>query len=133
MQATTRFHDGITNTVLHETDFIFDHPIAFHPTNRVFNADSNRGDYAIVCFLRWGEFTPTGFFLGLHDGDTGQDKSLEAHILIEATPRRECIASQIGNALIRHLAFRGRTQETHVTGFVDHEEVFNRVVFLLAL
>jgi hypothetical protein len=108
-------------------------PLAFHPNNRVFNADSNRRDYAIVCFLRWGEFTPTGFFLGLNDGDTGQDKFLESHILIEATPRRECIASQSGNALIRHLAFIGRTQETHVTGFVDHEEVFNRVAFLLAL
>jgi hypothetical protein len=132
MQATTRFHDGITHAVLQETDVIFDHPIAFHPANRVFNTDSNIGDDAIVCFLRWGEFTPTGFFLGLNDGNTGQDKSLEAHSLIEATPRREGIASQIGTALNRHLAFIGCTQETHVTGFIDHEEVFDRVAFLLA-
>jgi hypothetical protein len=41
-------------------------------------------------------------------------------------------SQQIGNALVRHLAFIGRTQETHVTGFIDHEEVFDRVACLLA-
>jgi len=42
MQATTRFHDSITNPILEEADFVFHDPIAFHPTNGVFNPDSDR-------------------------------------------------------------------------------------------
>ena len=34
--------------------------------------------------------------------------------------------------LIRGFAFTGVTQEAHVTGLVDYEEVFERVAFLLA-
>jgi hypothetical protein len=83
MQATTRLHDGITNPVLEETDLVFHHPIAFHPTNGVFHADSDGRDPTIGGFLWRGEFPPTGFFLGLDNGDPGQDESLESQILIE--------------------------------------------------
>jgi hypothetical protein len=31
-----------------------------------------------------------------------------------------------------HLAFIGSTQEAHVTGLIDHQDVFERVAFLLA-
>src|SRR6266516_3527331 len=132
MQATTRFHDGITNPVLQEADFVFHHPIAFHPTNGVFNADADRRDPTIGGFLRRGEFPPTGLFLGLDDGDPGQNESLESHILIETTPRGQGVTRQIRQAFLMHLAFIGITQEANVTGLIDHEEVFDRVAFLLA-
>ena len=69
MQATTRFHDGVANPVLEEADLIFHDPIAFHTANSVFDANSNRRDTTIGRLLRGSEFTPTGFFLRLDDGD----------------------------------------------------------------
>jgi hypothetical protein len=132
MQATTRFHDGITNPVLQEADFVFHNPIAFHPTNGMFNADSDRRDPTIGCFLRRGEFPPTGLFLGLDNDDLSQDESLEAPILIEATPRGQGVTRQLRNAFSMYLALTGMTQEANVTGLIDHKEVFDRVALLLA-
>jgi hypothetical protein len=132
MQPTTRFHHGITNAILQETDFVFHNPIAFHPTNGVFNADSDGGNTTIGRFLRRGEFPATRCFLRLEDRDAWQEKSLKALILIQATAGRQGIAYQLGNALIRGLSFTRVAQEAHVTGLVDHEEVFERVTLLLA-
>jgi hypothetical protein len=132
MQATTRFHDCITNPVLEEADFVFHYPIAFHPTNSVFYADSDRRDPPIGGFLRRGKFAPAGFFLGLDDGDPSQNKALESQILIETTPSRQGVTHEVCQAFIMRLAFIGVAQEAHVTGLIDHEEVFDRVALLLA-
>jgi hypothetical protein len=132
MQATARFHDGITKPILEETDFVFRHPIAFHPTNRMFNADSDRRDPSIGGFLRRGQRTPAGFFLGLDGGDPGQGESLKSEILIQVTPSGQGVPRQIGQAFIMELPFTGGAQETNVTGLVDHEEVFERVALLFA-
>ena len=132
MQATTRFHDGITNPILEETDFVFHHPIAFHSTNSMFNADSDRRDPLIGGFLRRTELTPAGSFLGLDDGDAGQDEALKPHILIQITPSGQGVPRQIGHALIMELPFISGTQETNVAGLIDHEEVFERVALLFA-
>jgi hypothetical protein len=107
MQATTRFHDDIPNAIFQEADFVFHHPGTFHPTNGVFNADSDRRDATIACFLRRGEFPSAGFFQGLGDGDPGQDESLEPPILIETTCGGQGVTRQIGNAFIIRLAFIG--------------------------
>src|SRR5215813_11409030 len=80
-------------------------------------------------FLRRREFTPTGFFLGLDNGDPSQDEPLEAPILVETTPKRQGIACQLREAFLMRLALRGRTQEVHATGLIDHEQVFDRVAF----
>ena len=132
MQSTTRLHDGIANAILQEAYLVFHHPIAFHPTNRVFNTDSDGRDRTIGRFLRWGEFPPRGFFLGLDDRDPIAGKALEPHILIETTPVWEGIALQLSQAFIIGLPFIGGTQEADVTGLIDHEEVFDRVALLLA-
>src|SRR5919198_193661 len=132
MQPTTRFHHGIPNAILQETDFVFHNPIAFHSTNGVFNADSDGGNTTIGRFFRRSEFTTTRCFLQLEDRDARQEKSLEALILIEATAGWKGIACQLGHALIRGFSFTGVAQEAHVTGLIDHEEVFERVTLLLA-
>ena len=132
MQATTCFHDSVTNPIFQEADFVFHDPVPFHTTNGMFNTDSDRRDATISRFLWRGEFTPTRFFLGLEHHDTGQQESLEAHILIETTARWQRITCQIRHALIMRSAFTGSTQEANVTAFIDHEEVFERVAFLLA-
>src|SRR5215813_11272597 len=132
MQSTTRLHDGVANAIPQEAYLIFDHPIAFHPANGVFNTDSHRRDRTIGRFLRWGEFTPTRFFLRLDDGDTAEDKTLEAHILVEATAAWQGIALQLSQAFIMRLPFICGTQEANVTGLIDHEEVLDRVALLLA-
>src|SRR5918992_65079 len=132
MQATARFHDSVTNAVLQEADLVFPHAVAFHPANRVFDPDSDGRDRTIGRFLQGREFTPARFLLGLDDGHSGQNKSLESHILIETTPRGERIALKVCEALIMHLAFIGSAQKANMTGLIDHEEVFERVALLLA-
>ncbi len=132
MQATTRFHDGITNPVLQEADFVFHQPLPFHTTAGMFNADFDGREMTVVRFLRWGEFRPTGVFLGLDDGDFGQDESLESHVLLETTPGWQGVTGQIRQAFIMCRAFRGVTQEAPGTGLSNHQEVFDRVAFLLA-
>jgi hypothetical protein len=132
MQPTTRFHDGIANSILHEADVVFHHPGAFRTANGMFNSASDGRDSTISRFLRRGEFTPTGLFLGLDESEAGPDTSLEAHSLIETTSREQRVSRQLRPAFIVHLAFIGSTQEAHVTGLIDHQEVFERVAFPLA-
>lgn len=132
MQSTTRLHDGIANSVFQEAYLVFHHPIAFHTANGVFNTDSDGRDRTIGRFLRWGEFATRGFFLGLEDRDPLARIALEAHILIETTAGWESIALQLSQAFIIGLPFIGSTQEANMTGLIDHEEVFDRVAFLLA-
>ena len=132
MPATARFHDGVTNPVLQEADVVFHDPIACHPTNGVFNADSDGGDATIGRLLGRGEFPPPRFLLGLDHRDAGQDESLKAHLVIERTCGGPAIALQIRQACIVCLPFIGGTQEAHLTGLIDYEEVFDRVALLLA-
>jgi hypothetical protein len=131
MQATTCFHDGISNAILQEAYLVCHHSTAFHTANRVFDADSDRRDRTIARFLRWCEFTPTWLFLGLDDRDTVKHKTLESHILIEVTPAWQGITGQSREVLVVFLAFHGVTQEAYVTSLIDYEQVFDRVTFLL--
>ena len=132
MQATTCFHDGIPHPVLQKADFVLHDPVAFHPTNGVFNADSDGGNTPIRRFLRGREFSSTRCFLGLDDRDVLQAESLEAFILIQTAARWQGIPSQLCHTLIRGFAFISVAQEAHMTRLRDHEEVFERVALLLA-
>jgi hypothetical protein len=132
MQATTCFHDSIANPIPQKAYLVFDDTVAFHPTNGVFNTDPDGRNTTIVGFLRRGEFTPTGFLLGLEYRHTGQKESMESCILVKTTARWQRIARQICDTLIVRLTFIGGTQKANVTGLVNHEEVFERMAFLLA-
>jgi hypothetical protein len=132
MQSTTRFHNGIANSILQEAYLVFHHTVAFHTAYGVFNTDSDGRDRTIDRFLRWGEFPTRGCFLGLDDRDPIARIALEPHILIETTATWEGIAFQIRQAFIMRPPFIGGTQEANVTGLIDHEEVFDRVALLLA-
>jgi hypothetical protein len=132
MQPTTCFHHGITNAILQEADFVFHNPVAFHPANGVFNTDADGRDPTIGDFLRWSKFPATRFLLGLDNRDVGQDESLEPHILIERTSGGQVIALQLSQDFIVGLPFIGGTQEAHLTGRINHKEVFDRMAFLLA-
>jgi hypothetical protein len=132
MQATTCFHDGIPYPVLQKTDFVLHDSVTFHSTNGVFNSDSDGGNTTIHCSLRGREFSSRRFSLGLDDRDVLQAEPLEALILIQTAARWQAIPSQLGQTLIRGFAFIGVAQEAHVTGFVDHQEVFERMTRLFA-
>jgi hypothetical protein len=67
MQATTRFHDGIPNPILQETDVVFHDSVALHTPDRVFNAHPDGGKAPIGLLLRRGQFRSRWCFLGLHD------------------------------------------------------------------
>jgi hypothetical protein len=58
--------------------------------------------------------------------------ALEPHVLIETAAAWEGIAFQISQAFIMRLPFIGGTQDAHMTGLIDHEEVFDRMALLLA-
>jgi hypothetical protein len=132
MQPTTRFHDSIANPIFQEAYLVFHHPIPLHPTNRVFNTDSDGRDGTIACLLRWRELPARGLLLGLEDGQPLTHIPPEAHILIETTAGWEGIAFELSDAFIICLPFIGSTQETHMTGLIDHEEVVDRMALLLA-
>jgi hypothetical protein len=132
MQATTCFHDGVPYPVLQKADVVLHEPVAFHPTNRVFNPNADGGNSTIGRLLRRGEFPSRWCLLGLDDRDARQEKSLETFIWIQATTGWQGIACQLGHALIRGFPFTGVAQAAHVTGLVAHEEVFARVTLLLA-
>jgi hypothetical protein len=132
MQSTTRLHNDIANPILQKSSLVFHHPITLHPSDRVFDTDSDGRDHAIMCFLRWGEFTPRWLFLRLYDRHIVKHQALESHILIEVTPAWEGITSQRREALVMFLAFHGVTQAAAVTGLIDDEQVVDRVALLLA-
>jgi len=132
MQPTTRFHDGIANSVLQEAYFVFHNTVAFHTAYGVFDADSDGRDRTLGHFLRWGEFPTRGCFLGLDNYDPIASLALEPHLLIKTTATWEGLACQISQAFIMRLPCIGRTQEANVTGLIAHEEVFDCVALLLA-
>ena len=131
MQATACFHDGIPHPVLQKADFILHDPVAFHPTNGVFNTNADGRNMTIRGFLRGREFSSRRCFLGLDKGDVLQAASLEALILIQTAARGQGLGSELCQALIRGVTFSSVAQKTPVTGLVDHEEVFQRVTLLL--
>ena len=132
MQATTRFHNSVTDAILQEANLVFHDPEAFHPANGMFNPDADGRDPPIRRFLRRREFSPPRFLLGLDDRDVVQDEALEAQILIETTPGGQAIALQIRQAFIVSFPFIGGTQEANLTPLIDHKEVFERMALLLA-
>ena len=100
MQAIACFHDGIPDPVLQKADFVLHDPVAFHPTNGVFNADSEGGNTTIRRLLRGREFSSKRLFLGLDDRDVMQAEALEALILIQLAARWQGIPRQLCHALI---------------------------------
>jgi hypothetical protein len=132
VESTARLHNRIAHSILLEAYFVFHHPITLHPTDRVFDTDSDGRDHAMLCFLRWGKFTPPGLFLRLDDRDPVQHTALDSHIVIEVTPAGESITGQLREAFVMVLTFHGRTQEAEVTGLIDAQEVFDGVTRLLA-
>jgi hypothetical protein len=75
---------------------------------------------------------PPRCFLRLDAGDPVEDKTLEAHILVAATAVWQGIARELSPAFIMRLPFRRGTQAADVTGLIAHEEVLERMAFLLA-
>jgi hypothetical protein len=131
MQSTTCFHDDVANTILQEAELVFHNTVPFYSTNRVFDTDSDGRERTIGRFFPWGELTTPWFFRGLNDGHPLERKTLNPPILIETTPVGPGIAGQIGQAFIMGFAFTGGAPEAKVTGFVDDQQVFDRVALLL--
>jgi hypothetical protein len=132
MQATARFHDSVTNAILQEADCVFHDPVAFHPANGMFNTDADGGNTTIGGVLRRGEFPAMRFLCGLDHRDVGQDHSLETHILLEITSGRQAIALQLSQDFIVGYPCIGSTHEANLTGFINHQEVFDRMAFRFA-
>ena len=83
MQSTGDFHHEIVIQVLSIAEQIFDNAASLHPTNDMFNHNSNPGDQAIFLFLFRCQLLPFGFFLRLKRLDRFWGIPLETRILIE--------------------------------------------------
>jgi hypothetical protein len=132
MQATTCFHDSVPNPILQQADFILHDPVAFHPADGMFNADTDGGDPTIRRSLWRCELPSRRCFLGLEDRDAILEEALEALILIQAAAGWQVIARFRGQTLIRRVTFTGVAQAAYMTRLSDHEEGFARVTLLLA-
>ena len=132
MQATTCLHDGIANPIFQQTDFVFHDPVAFHPTNGVFNTHSGGRNSTIGLLLRRSQLPARWDFLGLDDRDARQTKALKTRILIQVAAGWQRLACQVGHGLISGVPFIGMAQAAHVTGLSDHAEVVERGTLLLA-
>ena len=132
MQGTARLHNRVPYAILQEADGILHDPVAFDSPNGMFDTDPDGRDATIRRFFRGGEVPPTWFLLRLEQQHIGQIESLEAFILIQATPRWQRIARLLGYRLLRRFAFTGDAQKAHMTRLGDQQEVFERVTLLLA-
>ena len=132
MQATARLHEAVATAVRQEAYLLFHHPTAFHAANGRLKADSDRRDRPIARLLRGRECPPRRFLRRLDDGESVEEKALDAPVLIETPPVREGIAFECSSAFSMGLPFLCGTQETTVTACLDHEEVLDRVARLLA-
>ena len=81
---------------------------------------------------RWSAFPSGRVFLGVDNRDPRARLALDPHVLRAIAALREGIAFQSSQAFIRRLPCIGGSQEAHMTGLSDHEEVFARVTLLLA-
>jgi hypothetical protein len=132
MQATACFHDGIPHPLLQQADCLLPDPVAFHPTNGLFNTHAGRGNATIGLVLRRGEFPTSWGFLGWEERDGRQANPLKALILLQATAGWQRIAGQFGKSLSSGFPCGGLAQEAHVPGRRDHEAVCERGTRLLA-
>lgn len=82
VQPTAGFHDFIPEALFPISDFVFNNAIPFHPTNGMFDPDSDFRNEAIVLFVIWGQRLTPGFLFGLDNCHASQGKPLKASILI---------------------------------------------------
>jgi hypothetical protein len=76
--------------------------------------------------------SPPWLLLRLNHRDSVQHKALESQILIEVTPAWQGIMGEIRKTFVMFPAFHSGTQEAHVTGLIDAQQVFDRVILFLA-
>src|SRR5215510_13170574 len=99
MQPTTRFHNGIPKAILQEADGVSHDSVTFHPTNGVFNPNSDGGNTTIGRLLTRSEFSSRRCFRRLENRNPLPEESLEALILIQAAARGQGIARHFCQAL----------------------------------
>jgi len=132
MQGTADFHHDITDTLLPQTDPVFDDATTFDATIDMLNPQP-----AVVQRLVGPLLLPrqllAAWFLGRHeDLDLGKRKRHEAQILQQPAPRRQGIRRHIGNPLIMDAASKRLTEKEDREEGIDEQDIFDGVVFFLA-
>ena len=129
MQPTGDFDHEIPNNGTPEANGILDHAAALDATIDVLDAYALLGYGAIVGFLRWGERATTRLFDRLVDGDPIQGKATKAQILEQVTSGGQGIGTIIGNIFVMHPPFKGRAQEDNLQGSINHQRIFQGMIF----
>jgi hypothetical protein len=129
MQPTGDFDDEITNDAAPETDGVLDHPTAFDAAVDVFDPHPSLGERLIVGFLLGRERAATGLLDRLVHRHAIQGKAEESQILEQFAIDGQRIVAVLGQIFVMHPPFKGRAEEDNLQGRVDHERVFQGMIF----
>ena len=132
MQGTADFHHDITDTLLPQTDAVFDNATTLHAAVDMLDPYPAIVQGLVGALLLQRELLATGFLRRHEDLHLGQDKRQEAQILQQPTPGRERVGCGLSDAQIMHTAAMGRTQKQDREGGIDEQDIFDRVVSFLA-
>src|SRR5712691_11101994 len=111
MQGTTDFHYQIADTLLPQTDAVFDDATALDTAVHMLDPQPAVSERLIRRLLFPRQFLAARF-LGRHeDLDLGQRERQEAQILQQPAPRGQGIRRRVGNRLIMDPASIGVTQK----------------------
>jgi hypothetical protein len=130
MQPRTRLYDSIKNPILQEVDGILHDPVAFHPAPGTFDLHPNGRDLTIRRKFRGRKLPEPRFFLGLKNRHLRPAEALETLALMQAVPGRQGMAGQLRHTDSRRFAFPDKPQEANLTPFMNHQDVFERMMLL---
>lgn len=81
MKPTTGFKDSVLKTWFPIPDFVFDNPVTFDTTNRVFNTNPHRREPLINVFIQVRQGLASGFLFRLKYRHIIEPEALKASIL----------------------------------------------------
>ena len=115
----------MANDVMHNA-------IDFHTPDTVLNMDTDGGNPSVFRFFFGRQLGFRRLLFRLEDGHTRQRKPLERAVLRQLTALRQLILCLVGNSLVVRFPLIRRAQKAHITRFIDHQYVFERVIFAFA-
>ena len=132
VQSAASFHNLVSKPFLPAPDLVFNNSIPFHTPYGMLDPNPNLGNESIVFRVFWSQFFASRFLSGLNDDHTCDGEPLKACILEQDAALRKGIACFIRSLFVMLLAFAGGGEETDLALRVDDDDVFDRMLFLLA-
>jgi hypothetical protein len=132
VQRTAAFHHEIADTLLPQADPVFDEAAALDTAVDMLDPQPTLMQRLVRPVLLPRAFL-AAWLLDRHGAlHLGERAGQEAQILQSLAPGRERVGGRLSEAQLMHTATMGRTQQQEGEGGIDHQDIFHRVVFVLA-